>query len=138
LPPEEPPTPFDWTQAELSAGDWRFGVEAGRPGATFSAPERLSLVLSCERSGSVSIAFRGMQGQPPPELTIETTFGERRLPTTSLRMGEMSATLPADDRLLDQMAFSRGRIMIGADSGPVLVVPAWPEIGRVIEECRGQ
>ena len=137
-PPEEEPPPYDWMQVGLSAGDWHFGVEAGRPRATFSAPERLRLILVCERSGSLSIGFRGMQGQPPPVLLIETTFGERRLATTSSRTGEMSATVSAGDQLLDQMAFSRGRILIAADGGPALVVPAWPEIGRVIEDCRGQ
>jgi hypothetical protein len=138
LPPEEAPPPYDWTQVALSAGGWRFSVEASRPRATFSAPEGLRLILSCERSGFVSIGFRGMQAEHPPGLSIRTTFGERLLATTSSRTGEMSATLPAGDQLLDQMAFSRGRIEIGADGGPHLVVPAWPEIARVIEDCRGQ
>jgi hypothetical protein len=138
-PPEAPPPappPIDWMQAEPTPGDWRFGEETGRPRATFAAG-RLSLTLSCERSGVILIGLHGLQSQPEPGFVIETTFGERRLPTTPAPMNEMRATLPASDPLLDQMAFSRGRVLIGADGGPVLIVPAWPEIARVTEECRG-
>lgn len=46
--------------------------------------------------------------------------------------------LPASDPLLDQMAFSRGRFMVTAEGGASIVVPAWPEFARVVEECRGQ
>jgi hypothetical protein len=38
--------------------------------------------------------------------------------------------------LLDALANSRGRIGFAAGAEPPLVVPAWPEIARVIEDCR--
>jgi hypothetical protein len=50
----------------------------------------------------------------------------------------MLAQLPVSDPLLDQMAFSRGRFLVTIEGGPSLVVPAWPEVGHVIEDCRGQ
>jgi hypothetical protein len=39
------------------------------------------------------------------------------------------------DPLLDQMAYSRGRFMLAA-GGQELIVPAWPEVARVVEDCR--
>jgi hypothetical protein len=50
----------------------------------------------------------------------------------------MAVQLPASDPLLEQMAFSRGRFLVTVEGGPSLVVPAWPELARVIEDCRGQ
>ena len=41
------------------------------------------------------------------------------------------------DPLLDALANSRGRIGVGISAEqPALVMPAWPEIARVIEDCR--
>jgi hypothetical protein len=36
------------------------------------------------------------------------------------------------------MAFSRGRFLVTVEGGASLVVPAWPELARVIEDCRGR
>jgi len=41
------------------------------------------------------------------------------------------------DPLLDAMAFSRGRFVIETAGAPRLVIPAWAEVSRVIEDCRG-
>ena len=46
------------------------------------------------------------------------------------------ASVPARDPLLDAMAFSRGRFAVEVSGGPTLVVPAYPEVTRVIEDCR--
>jgi hypothetical protein len=48
----------------------------------------------------------------------------------------ISASLPAYDGLLDAMSFSRGRISVTVSGTPMLVVPAWPELARVVEDCR--
>jgi len=39
--------------------------------------------------------------------------------------------------VLDQIAYSRGRFAIEIAGLEPLIVPAWPEVGRVIEDCRG-
>jgi hypothetical protein len=43
---------------------------------------------------------------------------------------------PAGDAALDWIAFSRGRFVVAATGMPLLVLPAWPEPARVIEDCR--
>jgi hypothetical protein len=48
----------------------------------------------------------------------------------------IAATLTARDALLDAMAFSRGRFAIETQSLPTLYVPSWPEVSKVIEDCR--
>ena len=51
--------------------------------------------------------------------------------TTSPQLGQ-----GANMALLDAMAFSRGRFAIDVNGLPSLYLPAWPEVGRVIEDCR--
>jgi hypothetical protein len=48
----------------------------------------------------------------------------------------LTADLPATDRLLDEIAFRRGRFATAAAGAPMVAVPAWPETTRVIEDCR--
>jgi hypothetical protein len=44
--------------------------------------------------------------------------------------------LAARDPLLDAIAFSRGRIAVTMSGTEPLVMPAWPEAARTIEDCR--
>ena len=48
----------------------------------------------------------------------------------------LTARLNPGDPVLDAMVFSRGRFAVEAPGTPLLVVPAWPEPARVIEDCR--
>lgn len=119
--PPPAPAPADWSVAPLTPGDWaRSGSEASYGGA---------FALRCE-AGRVTLSRLGAgAGQ---RLTIRTSYGERSLPASS-----GAATLAASDPLLDQIAFSRGRFLVQADGLPPLILPAWPEPARVIEDCRG-
>jgi hypothetical protein len=48
----------------------------------------------------------------------------------------IALTISARDPLLDAMAFSRGRFVVETAGLPTLYVPSWPEVGRVVEDCR--
>ena len=134
LPPPAPP-PVAWQDGPLSPGDWSYGsdAEAGRPGAGF-ASDREHFSLRCERNGTIMI---GVSGPQPPFITIATSYGERRLPATPVHSEGVLTTLPAADPLFDQMAFSRGRFLVHSEGAAALVIPAWPELARVVEDCRG-
>lgn len=122
----------DWMDVALSPGDWRYRGETGTPSAIF-ASDGISLTLRCERSGTILF---GLLGARSAALTIRTTYGERRLAATPAHLNETIATLRASDPVLDEMAFSRGRILVQAEGGRALIIPAWPEIARVAEDCR--
>ena len=100
--------------------------------ATF-ASDRATFTLRCEPNGGVTIALTGAQA---PAFLFRTSYGERRLAATPVHLNEMLATLAPSDPLLDQLVFSRGRFLVEAEGGSALIVPAWPEPARVIEECR--
>lgn len=49
-----------------------------------------------------------------------------------------SVETPATDPQLDAIAYSRGRFLVSMDGTSDIVIPDWPEIARVIEDCRGR
>ena len=124
------PTPsVDWIDAALSAGDWTYRQGGS---AAFGPPASPSFVIACtgarirlERTGAAS----GSQ------LTIRTSSEARTLAATPTGGGLVSE-LAASDPLLDAIAFSRGRFSVEAPGMARLVIPAWPEAARVVEECR--
>ena len=128
-PPPSAPPPTDWATGPLSPGDWTYRLVDGQPTASFGA-----FSITCTRDRNVQISLMGPQGAA---IIVRTSFGERRLPGSPDHF-QSYASLPDSDPLLDQMAFSRGRILVMSDGGGSLVIPAWPEMGRVIEDCRGQ
>jgi len=72
-------------------------------------------------------------------MTIRTTSTMRTvgIQPTGGAVPYMAATFAPEDPLFDAMGYSRGRIVVGMSAEPLLVVPAWPEILRVAEDCRG-
>ncbi|HYD11256.1 MAG TPA: hypothetical protein VEC11_00245 [Allosphingosinicella sp.] len=133
-PPPPAPPPADWTTGPLSPGDWTYSPLPDAALASFRS-DRATFTIRCQQDRTIWLALSGAQADA---LTIRTSYGVRRLPATRVDLNEMLAAVPVNDPLLEQMAFSRGRFLVTVEGGPSLVVPAWPEVGRVIEDCRGQ
>jgi hypothetical protein len=101
----------------------------GLPG---QAPE---LTLRCDRPrGRILLSRHGQASVPG--LTVRTTSLARTLAVTPTTTGP-GAELGARDTLIDAMGYSRGRFVVEGGGAPILVVPAWAEILRVAEDCRG-
>jgi len=137
-PPSPRPAPAppssDWETAPLSPGDWAYSPSSTTPLATFRAGE-LSFTIRCQQDRVIWLGITGIQADA---LTVRTSYGMRRLAAERVHLNEMLAQLPVSDPLLEQMAFSRGRFLVAVEGGPSLVVPAWPEFARVVEDCRGR
>ena len=131
--PLPPPAPVQWEDSPLSLGDWSYRSEGASSAAVFGTGASGLLTLRCEPGRRVILALAGAGRSP---LIIRTSYGDRSL-AAEPRSGELVATLPASDGLLDQIAFSRGRFAVEAEGVGRLVLPAWPETARVIEDCRG-
>jgi hypothetical protein len=122
-----PPTPEqDWRDLPLTPGGWSYVGKAGGSEAVYGGPAGTRFALRCD-SARRDLALDA--GAPDSALTVRTTFGDRTLAA--------GARLAADDPWLDELAFSRGRFTVGRPGAPMLVIPAWPEPARVIEDCRG-
>jgi hypothetical protein len=90
------------------------------------------LSLACDaRAGQVSLAWAGVDAG---SLTVRTSYGDSTR-TAERASGGLRIAFGPRDPLLDQIAYSRGRFMLAA-GGQELVLPAWPELQRVVEDCR--
>ncbi|MDE8653318.1 hypothetical protein [Novosphingobium album (ex Liu et al. 2023)] len=138
-PPPLPSPPANWRDAPITPGDWALSANASQSAASFAGGQ---LVLRCDlpqRTVTLLRAGTGTAmgtGQVPMTVTTETVTR----PLTGTAQGgpapAIAITFSARDPLLDAMAFSRGRFMVEAAGLPALYVPSWPEVSRVIEDCR--
>jgi hypothetical protein len=120
--------------APLTPGDWRY---AAGTATFFGADGGALLTLRCA-AGAVTLERAGIGNEFAPTLIVRSEAASRALsPTTSSGPpGSTAASLPAQDSLLDAIAFPRGASRSKAPGCPTLYVPPYPEITRVIEDCR--
>jgi hypothetical protein len=72
-------------------------------------------------------------------LTVVTTTLSRAFNVAPPLAGpsqQLAVSLVTRDPLLDAIAFSRGRFMVEVPGTATLYLPAWPEVARVVEDCR--
>lgn len=136
--PRPAPAPSaDWRDWPLTPGDWQY--RAGPNGGTASygiAGAPAVATLRCDRGARrVTLARRGTMAAT---LSLRTTSAVRAVPATPdpRAPGTLAMSFAANDSFLDAMGFSRGRFVVEGGGLPVLVIPAWPEILRVVEDCR--
>lgn len=132
--PAAPPPSSDWRDWALTPGTWRYGADAMGSRATFGTGAAPVLTLTCDRAAGVVRMVRS--GSSARALTVRTSTTTRTVPAQPVA-GGVEAALPAGDTLLDAMGFSRGRFVVDGGVGAPLVVPAWAEVLRVTEDCRG-
>ncbi|HEX8062752.1 MAG TPA: hypothetical protein VF535_06005, partial [Allosphingosinicella sp.] len=120
--PSRPPIATDsedWRDRPLTPGDWSYDPGSGEARyADFS--------LRCD--GLRRLVMLSRAGASGP-LRLRTSYGEHVLAS--------GAALAADDPRLDEIAYSRGRFTVEAQGLTILILPAWPEPARVVEDCRG-
>jgi hypothetical protein len=137
-PPAAAPQSADWRDWNLTPGNWVYRQDARGSIALFGrSGSDADLTLRCDRArGRIYLSRRG---EGPSALTIRTTSLVRSLSAqpTGGAPAYVAAELGVRDGVLDAIGFSRGRFVLEAAGLPVLVVPAWAETLRVVEDCRG-
>jgi hypothetical protein len=137
-PPAEPTG--DWQDRSLASGDWTYRSDQFGSAALFgTAATEAILSIRCEPSTKRILFYRlGTMTPASAQVTVRTSFGAVQWPAANDRaaLPHVVVTRAAGDAALDQIAFSRGRFAFEAPGLPMLVVPAWPEVARVIEDCR--
>lgn len=129
----------DWRDTAPSPGEWRWALNGGRSAASYGLPGQTpSLALVCDQTGARVLIERSGDAAAAVPITLRTTSILRPLSSDPAlgRPGIVATALPARDPLLDAMAFSRGRFAIEVAGLETLYLPAWPEVSRVIEDCR--
>ena len=131
----------DFSTAPVTAGLWTYQAVPGGSTARFiDATGTARFALECSKA-TRRVTLSRTSAIAAPSLLLWASDASRvlaaRFEPNAMRV---SAELAARDPLLDAIAFSRGRIAVtlggaGAGSAP-LVMPAWPEAARTIEDCR--
>ena len=139
-PPQPRPAPanVNWPDLPLTPGNWYYRDEGGASTAAYGAANSEPVFLArCNRAQrQVTLAREGSSATP--RLVIRTSNGDRTLGAAAQAepLPYLNAVLPASDRFLDAIAFSRGRFAVEAQGLQRLVLPTWPELARVVEDCR--
>lgn len=132
LPPPPPPPPVQWQDAPATPGNWSWQAGSQGSSARFTGSGGTLFQMECGAGRQISLILSGAAGSA---ITIRTSYGDRGLAARQ-DAGGLVAQLPANDALLDQIAFSRGHFAVEAQGRSRLILPAWGEPTRVIEDCR--
>ena len=127
----------DLTTATPVAGSWSYATTTDGSEATFGTTLTLSqLTIHCTKA-TRRIAISRPASAAAPFLNVWTSSQQRQLAASFNPLtNRITADLAAYDSLLDVIVFSRGRFGVAVSNSPVLVVPAWAEPARVVEDCR--
>ncbi|WP_296679527.1 hypothetical protein [Novosphingobium sp.] len=138
-PPPLPAAPVDWRDSPQTPGTWLWSISGGQSRATFAQPGGGAATwLSCDRASGKVLLARPGAGTSAVPVQITTSSGSTPLlsdPALS-PAGWIVSALPPRSPLLDAIAFSRGRFALETAGQPTLFLPSWPELSRVIEDCR--
>lgn len=132
------PTVPDLSAATPIAGSWSYAATADGSEATFANESGFpQLIVHCTRATRrVSIAKPASAAAPL--INVWTSSQTRNVPASfNPATGRLTIEFEANDSLLDALSNSRGRLGFTVSPQPSLVVPAWAEVARVVEDCRG-
>lgn len=136
--PTPVPTYSNWADVPQTPGDWRYAPTSGGSEARFGeAASEARFTIRCVRANRSVELIRHGNFAGDAAMIVRSEHATRGL--TGVPMmdnGGLRAVLSASDPLLDAMAFSKGRFAIEAPGAPPLYLPSWPEVTRVIEDCR--
>jgi hypothetical protein len=137
LPP--PPAPANWMDAAQTPGDWYYRTGGGTSRALFGVANQDSLLtLTCDPARRTVAIYRAGALGGPTQMIVRSETASRTLIASPApgAAPAVAASLGARDPLLDAMAFSKGRFAIEVQGLAPLYLPSWPEVTRVIEDCR--
>lgn len=136
-PPAPPAASSDWRDWAVTPGSWAYRQDARGSIALFGAGQGdVALTLRCDRSARQLYLSR--KGSASGTMTIRTSSTARSLTTQPANgTAYVTVALPVSDPIVDAMGYSRGRFIVETAPLPPLVVPAWAEVLRVAEDCRG-
>jgi|TARA_R100001126_G_scaffold33020_1_gene18565 hypothetical protein len=134
-----PPASENWIDRPQTAGDWSYRAEADGGVAMFGAnADQPLFAIDCDRGAARVTLSRIGSAAAPATMTIRTETTDRTLAAApaARELQSLTATLAANDPVLDAMAVTRGRFAVETPGLSTLYLPPWAEVSRVIEDCR--
>jgi hypothetical protein len=145
LPPPVAAKPALAPRLSADRNDWPFAVgdwvyrrdDRGSVGLFGPAGQNAVVSLRCDLQNRRIYLSREATA-PGHRIVIRTSSSMKEFaakPTGGTPAYLASEIMPMD-AILDAMAFSRGRILLETDGHPPIILPAWAEITRIVEDCR--
>lgn len=136
--PQPAPAPAaNWVDRPLTPGTWAWRTDARGAVALYGAVgQEAALVVRCDRAAQRIYVSRA--AATAGQMVLRATTGAQAYAArpTGGTPPYVAAELGVRDPQLDALAFSRGRFMVQLAGAADVIVPSWPELTRVIEECR--
>lgn len=136
-PAAVPAPPVEWQDRAATPGSWSYAPERAGSVASFGqAGGGALLVIRCDATArKVSFA---RAGAAEGAMVVRTSYGAVTWPASAVAGASPStvAARTSNDITLDQIAYSRGRFAVEVPGLSTLILPAWAEVARVIEDCR--
>ncbi len=131
----------NWQDWPITLGDWAYRRDARGSVALFGPVAQNALfVVRCEMTPRRILLSRAgaFAGSETGQITLRGTSALKTYPVSNVRADPdyVVAALTTSDPQLDILTYSRGRFLVSVKGSPDLVIPAWPEVARVIEDCR--
>ncbi|MBC7987897.1 MAG: hypothetical protein H7X93_14690, partial [Sphingomonadaceae bacterium] len=129
-----------WRDRPLTPGNWVYRADARGSLALYGpANAEAAFVVRCELPARRIVFSRAGRLSDEGTMSFTTTAGARGYPAQN-GAGDppyVVAATGANDGWLDELAFTRGRFAVATPGQATLVLPSWPQMVRVFEDCRG-
>lgn len=128
---------LDLGDATPIPGSWNYESTADGSVATFSSQSGFIQVwMHCTRATRRVMIARPAAAAAPFVGIWSSSLAKSEPASFDPTTGRLTVDLAPYDPLLDAIATSRGRIGFAVAGQAPIVVPAWAEPARVIEDCR--
>ena len=119
------------------AGSWSYAPAADGSEAVFSNGTGTPQVwVHCTRA-TRRVTISRVAIAAAPTLNVWTSSQTKEMVASfNPATGRLTSDFGNYDPLLDAIVSSRGRVGFSYGAQPALIVPAWAEIARVVEDCR--
>ena len=136
-----PAVPADWQDRAASAGDWTYRQDGKGSIALFGqSGADARFAIRCD--GQAKRIYLTHPGQFPAgesgKMTVRASTSMKTFDAanTGGSPALVGVTLDPREPQLDAIAFSRGTFLVSIKGTADLILPAWPEVARVVEDCR--
>ena len=136
-----PAESISWDYAPATPGDWAYRRDTRGSIALFGPVGAGALfAIRCDTSLRRIYLTRAWQlaAGDSAMMTVRASNGLQSFPVSNTGGGAplVGAELDPANPHLDAMAYSRGKFAVSINGATDLIVPSWPEFGRVVQDCR--